>query len=289
MILNSLERKVIILLGDITIIVSALNVFINEALDVKVESFFYRVLFYCAGVIFYLFLSYILDFYNLEKAIKKRTILSQSFFIVGLFVILVFIGTVLFFDASFWRIPLIIFLVLPPLQVFLWRYFFGNLFKVIPDVKKTLYIYDSASKKEKERYIDLINGGGVQTFYKIKLTYSLEDEKFLEKEKFQKALEKVDAFILNLHDYDKLPLELEKVLLRAILTGKEVIPFFSFYENVYEALPINSQNNSFREVLQLKYNKIRYFQALFTFLVNWLLIIIVGCVLLLRFTLCLRS
>ncbi|MGB5498460.1 MAG: sugar transferase, partial [Maribacter sp.] len=64
----------------------------------------------------------------------------------------------------------------------------------------------------------------------------------------------------------------------SILRGKEVISFTSFYENIYEALPIESHNDSFYEILQLKNLKIRYFQAIFTFLVNWVLILIVGLV-----------
>ena len=64
-ILNAIERKVIILLGDLFIIISSLNVFINDALDEKVEPLSYRIGFYAVGVLLYLFLSYILDFYNL--------------------------------------------------------------------------------------------------------------------------------------------------------------------------------------------------------------------------------
>ena len=69
-ILNTIERKVIILLGDLFIILSSLNVFINDALDEKVESLIFRIIFYVLGVLIYLFLSYVLDFYNLEKSIK---------------------------------------------------------------------------------------------------------------------------------------------------------------------------------------------------------------------------
>ncbi len=74
-------------------------------------------------------------------------------------------------------------------------------------------------------------------------------------------------------------MEFEKILLNAVLRGKEVLSFTSFYENIYEALPIKSHNDSFYEILQLKNNKIRYFQALFTFIVNWLLIIFIGLLL----------
>jgi len=277
-ILNTLERKVIILLGDLFIIISALNLFINDALDEKVESLWHKIMFYAAGVFIYLFISYALDFYNLEKSIKKRVVFSQSIYIVGSFVLLVFISMVIFFDASFWRIPLIVFILLTPLAVFLWRTFYRSLFKVIPATKNILYIHDDADKLRQEKFIKQIDGEGIQTYYKTKLTFALENIQFLQKGKFIDALEKVDSFILNLKSYDKLSDELEKILLDAILMGKEVLSFTSFYENTYEALPIQSHNDSFYEILQLRNRKVRYFQAIFTFIVNWILVIFVGLV-----------
>jgi lipopolysaccharide/colanic/teichoic acid biosynthesis glycosyltransferase len=277
-ILNAIERKVIILLGDLFIILSSLNVFINDALDEKVESLFYRTVFYISGVLIYLFISYILDFYNLEKSIRRRLIFSQSIYIVGSFVLTIFIATVIFFDASFWRIPLIVFLVLTPFAIFMWRLFFRSLFNIIPATKNVLYIHDYSDKTSQEKIIGLIDGQGKQTYYKTKLTFSLRNIQFLQKGKFIDAIDKVDCFILNLQNYDKLSLELESILLNSILRGKEVISFTSFYENIYEALPIESHNDSFYEILQLKNLKIRYFQAIFTFLVNWVLILIVGLV-----------
>ena len=277
-ILNSKERKVIILIGDLFIILSALNVFINDALDEKVESMFYRIVFYITGICIYWFLSYILDFYNLEKTFRTRVIFSQSIYIVGSFVLLLFIGTVIFFDASFWRIPLIVFLFLTPMAIFLWRLFFRSLFNVIPATKNVLYICSNPNNKSQEKFTKQIDGEGFQTYYKTKLTFSLENGQFLKKEKFISAIEKIDSFILNLQSYDKLSIELEEILLNAMLRGKEVLSFTSFYENIYEALPIESHNDSFYEILQLKNSKIRYFQAVFTFIVNWVLVFFVGLV-----------
>lgn len=279
--LNTIERKVIILLGDLLIIISALNLFINDALDVKIESWPYRIIFFIIGVLFYLVLSYVLDFYNLEKSYRTKTILSQSLYISGSFVLITFIGTVILFDASFWRIPLLVFLFLTPTGIFLWRTFFRSLFNVIPTTKNVLYVYDNLEVNSQEEYIKQINGEGNKTFYKTKLTYELENVKFLKQAKFIKAIDKIDSFILNIQSYDKLPFELEKILLNAILRGKEVLSFTSFYENIYEALPVNSHNDSFYEILQLKNSKIRYFQALFTFLVNWFLVICIGLLLIL--------
>ena len=197
-ILNSIERKFILLVGDLFIIIAALRVFLNDALDVKLESLLYKVTFYVTGVLFYLFLSYVLDFYNLEKSFKKRAILSQSVSISGSFVLIIFVGTVIIFDASFWRIPLLVFLFLTPLAIFLWRFFFRSLFRVIPNTKNVLYVYDSLDAISQEKYIKQINGDGVQTYYRTKLTLSFTDLQFLEKNKFINALNKIDSFILNL-------------------------------------------------------------------------------------------
>ncbi len=108
---------------------------------------------------------------------------------------------------------------------------------------------------------------GKQTYYKTKLTFSLHNIQFLQKGKFIDAIDKVDCFILNLQNYDKLSLELENILLNSILRGKEVISFTSFYENIYEALPIESHNDSFYEILQLKILKSDIFKQ---FLLLWL-------------------
>ena len=278
LIFNTKERKTIIVLGDLLIIGSALNVFINDALDVKVENILYRIIFYISGALFFFLLSYVLNFYNLDKPFKTRMILSQSFFIVGSFVLTVFIGTVLFFDASFWRIPLIIFLFLTPVEIFLWRYFFGNLFKVIPATRNVMYVFDDEIVDEHQKYIDQIDGDGIESFYKTRLTYSIDNLTILERKKFIDALEKIDSFILNIPSYDQLSPKFEKILIEAILKGKEVLSFTTFYENIYEALPLKSHNDSFYEILQLKNSKIRYLESLFTFVVNWIFIFIVGTI-----------
>ena len=277
-ILNSIERKFILLVGDLFIIIAALRVFLNDALDAKLELLIYKASFYISGIFFYLFLSYVLDFYNLEKSFKRRAILSQSVYITGLFVLITFMGTVILFDASFWRIPLIVFLFLTPLAIFLWRLFFRSLFNVIPATKNVLYIYDSLDKNGQEKFIKQINGEGVQTYYKTKLTFSFNDVQFLEKRKIINALDKIDSFILNFQNYSRLPSELESVLLNAMLRGKEVLSFTSFYENIYEALPIQSHNDSFYEIQQLRNKKIRYIQLVFSFFINFSLSLCVGVV-----------
>lgn len=279
-ILNTLERKFLILIGDLTIVFLALKVFINQAIDDDIFNGITKWFFYSICMVFYLFISYVLNFYNLEKSFKTRTALSQSMYIVGSYVFSIFLGTLILFDTSFWRLPLIVFLILPPIEIFLWRYFFGSLFKVIKDKKNVLYLYDESTLENKDQNISLINGLDIETIYKTKLTYALEETHFLGKQKFINAIDKVDAFILDIQNYSKLSKDVEGILLDAITKGKEVLSFTSFYENTYEALPIKSHNDSFYEVLQLRNLKIRYFQSLFTFFVNFMLILLVGLVLL---------
>ncbi len=273
--LNSVERKLIIILGDAAIILFALTLFVNDALDVKIEVALHRYIFYGLGVVFYLILAYVFDFYNLDKALKTRAILSQSFVIVVSFCFFVFLGTVIVFDASFWRMPLLIFLTLTPVEIFLWRFLFRNLFRVIPITKNVGYIYDGDSDKQ-EKFISQINGDGLQTFYKTKLTLAHDSLEVMGKKKFVNALNKVDTLILNLKNYDKIHPRLEALIINAILRGKEVISFTTFYETTYEALPIRSHNDSFYEILQFRSRRIRYLQRVFSFFVNFFLSLVIG-------------
>ncbi|TMU55046.1 sugar transferase [Flagellimonas algicola] len=278
-ILNSIERKFILLIVDLAIIVASLNLFINHAIDDEFISFELKVFVFVFGISTYLGLSYILDFYNLERTGRKRHVLSQSVYITGIFVFLVFVFTIITYDVSFWRIPLLYFLILTPLEVWLWRLFFTNVFSIIPTVKKVLYIYDENNLDNLRENIGYINGDGVSTFYKVKLTYAIkEDQSNLDKQTFHDAIDKIDTWILNVQDYSDISKELETLLLDSILKGKEVLTYTSFYESVYEAMPIRSHYHSFYELLQLKNKKIRYLQVIFSFMVNFILSLFVGIV-----------
>lgn len=277
-ILNSLERKFILLLVDLLIIVSSLNVFIYHAIDYV--SLKLKVGVFGFGIISYLLLSYILDSYNLQKTLKRKVVISQALYITGLFVFIVFIFSVIFFDTSFWRIPLLVFLILTPIEIALWRLFFVNVFRVFPTVKNVLLIYDKETGKEFKNLVSSIDGDDLETFYRVKLTYQLGQDIDIRK-KFIHAAEKVDSWIINVRNYNDIPKDLEKVLLKSILRGKDVISYTSFYENTYEALPIQSHNDSFYEILQLRNRKIRYLHTIFSFLVNFILSLIVGFVLVL--------
>ncbi|APQ17367.1 sugar transferase [Maribacter hydrothermalis] len=277
-ILNSLERKFILLLGDLLIIISSLNVFIYHAIDYV--SLKLKIGVFGFGIVSYLLLSYILDSYNLQKTLKRKLVISQALYITGLFVFIVFIFSVIFFDTSFWRIPLLVFLILTPIEIALWRLFFVNVFRVLPTVKNVLLIYDKETGKDFKKVISAIDGDDLETFYRVKLTYQLGQDSDLRK-KFLHATEKVDSWIINIRNYNDIPTDLEKVLLKSILRGKDVISYTSFYENTYEALPIQSHNDSFYEILQFRNRKIRYVHTVFSFFVNLILSLVVGFVCLL--------
>ncbi|MDC6350598.1 sugar transferase [Zeaxanthinibacter sp. PT1] len=277
-ILNSIERKSMLLIGDFLIVLASLNVLVNHAIDKEFISFNLKVFTFSFGILVYFTFAYILDFYNLEKVAKRRHILSQSLYITAIYVFVMFVGAVLLFDASFWRIPLLIFLILTPIEIGLWRFFFGNVFRLIPVTKNVLYIYDDQTEKNLKEDIATINGKEMETFYNVKLTFSTDQHTLKNKNTFLAATEKIDAWIINTKSYSSLPPDLERILLRSIIKGKEVLSFTSFYENTYEALPIRSHNDSFYEILQLRNKKIRYLQKVFSFSVNFFLSLFVGII-----------
>lgn len=280
-ILNAIERKFILLVGDLFIIIASLNVFVNEAIDREFISISLKAWVFTIGILSYFSLSYILEFYNLEKVNRRRYILSQSLYITLLYVLFVFLFTVLFFDASFWRIPLIYFLALTPIMIGLWRLFFANVFRIIPVTKNVLYIFDESTALNIKDNVNRINGDEMETFYRVKLTFSLDNKNSLDKEYFQKAAEKIDVWLINVRNYGQIPTALEQMLLNAMINGKEVISFTSFYENTYEALPVRSHGHSLYEILQLRNKRIRYLQKLFSVSLNAILVIFVGFILLL--------
>lgn len=275
-ILNSIERKFILFIGDLIIVLTKLNVLINHSIDREFVSLNLKISLFVIGCITYFSLAYILDFYNLEKVSKRKYLFSQSGYISVLFVFVVFILSVLIFDVSFWRIPLLYFLLLTPIEIVLWRFFYRSVFKIIPTTKNVLYLYEEKSKDDFKKEVDIINGLDMETFYKVKLTYCLDEKGFINNENFLSATEKIDSWIINTKNYSSFPKGLENKLLDSILKGKETISYTSFYENVYEALPIKSHNDSFFEILQLRNRKIRYLQSIFSFFINFILSATVG-------------
>jgi len=278
-ILNSIERKFILLIGDMLIVLTSLNLLVNHAIDKQFISLGLKIYVFVFGILSFFVLSYILDFYNLEKVARRRYVLSQSLYISSLYVFFVFIFTVFAYDVSYWRKPLLSFLILTPIEIGLWRLFFSNVFKIIPTTKNVFYLYDESANENLKEQIEYINGDGTNTFYKVKLTYLIDNKApFIQKKTFLNAIEKIDTWIINIKNYDHLPKNMEKLLLNSILKKKEVISYTTFYESVYEAMPIKSHNHSFYELLQLRNKKIRYLQVLFSFFVNFILSCLVGLI-----------
>ncbi len=280
-ILNSVERKFILMVIDVTIIVASINVLVNFAIDAEFISLSLKIGTFSFGIVSYLVLAYVLEFYNLHKITKRRYILSQSLYISAIYVFVVFVFVVIVYDASFWRFPLLCFLFITPLQIAGWRLLFRIVFDIIPDTKNILYLYDEKNSESFQEDIKIINGRDVKTFYKVKLTYSMQKDSAVNKRFFLSATDKIDAIIVNVESYNNLPQSIENIVIKSILNGKEVISFTTFYENTYEAIPIKSHNDSFYEILQLRDRKIRYLQRIFSFFINLFLSIIVGFIFLL--------
>jgi len=279
--LNTAERKFILFLGDLIIILASLNVFVNHAIDREFISSRVQITLFVAGLVFYFTTAYVLDFFNVQRISRRRFVISQSVYITGIYVFATFLFAVIIYDASFWRRPLLAFLLLTPAEIVLWRFLMRNIFRVIPITKNVLYIYDDQSEEFLAQDTAAINGHEMETFYQVKLTYCVSEQKKENNRFFLDAAEKVDTWVLNVKNYDDLSGDLEKALIRSMIRGKEVITFTSFYENTYEALPIRSYNDSFYEVLQLRNRKIRYLQQLFGFGVNLMLSVLVGILFLL--------
>ncbi|NNJ88998.1 MAG: exopolysaccharide biosynthesis protein [Eudoraea sp.] len=276
-VLNSIERKFILLIGDLIMIIASLNLLVNHAIDEQYSFVWVKIQISVIGLLLFLFLAYILDFYNLEKLVRRRAAISQGIYISLIFIFILLLICIILYDISFWRIPLLSFLLLTPIQVALWRLLYSNLFKIIPFTKNVLLLYDSYDLNLKE-IIEKINGDGTNTFYKVKLTYHIDQTALSDRKSFAEAMQKVDTWIINTQSYDNIPSYLQKVVLKSIMEGKEVISYTSFYENTYEALPINSHNDSFYEILQLRNKKIRYLQSLFSFTINFGLSLFVGII-----------
>ena len=277
-ILNTLERKFILFVGDLLIVLASLNVLVNHAIDSQYISLTLKLWVFSVGVAMYFLLAYILDFYNLEKSTKRIFIVTQSFYITGTFVFSIFVFTILVFDVSFWRIPLIVFLILTPFAVGLWRFLFSNIFQLIPVTKNVLYLYDDVAKKTLREDTQTINGKEMETFYRVKLTHHLDSNSEEIRKKFINAAEKVDCIIVKISDYDELPVLFENLLYNSIIIGREVISFKAFYENTYEAMPLRYHNDSFYDILQFRNRRIRYLHRIFSFGINFLLSLLVGLI-----------
>lgn len=274
-ILNTVERKFILLIGDLILIGLSLRGYILRAVDYQEsEPFLYQIGILIMGIITYLTLAYIFELYNLKSIPKSVTSsIMRVLTIVSLFTISVVVITTLLFDFAYWRIHLFIFLISSPVQLILWRLLFNYVFKFVPTVKNVLYIYDATTKTTLERDIANINGDDNETYFRVVSTYLNENEGL----DFNNSnYRNIDTWIINTRSYNHFSPHMEHELVKFLLSGKEVITYSSFYETTYEALPINSHNDSLYEILQLNNSKIRYLQGLSGFAFNFLLTLVSG-------------
>ncbi|NAS11508.1 sugar transferase [Poritiphilus flavus] len=281
-ILNKNERKFILLLGDLFIIGLALGLFINKAVDQENLDFFAKSILISLGFLFYLTYAYVLESYNIEKVSSNSgAAITKSVVTAILFSISIVVFAILLFDLGFWRKSLLLFLISTPLQFFIWRMFFESVFKIVHIEKKVFYIYDSETGRTLNSDINKINGEDFETFYNVAGTYSIEKNVSEFNEKFLAQKNDINTWIVNIRNYDDLPLNVEGRLLNAMIEGKELLTFTSFYENVYEALPIKSRNDSFYEMLHLQSKRIRYLQSMVSFVINFLFCFFISLVFLL--------
>lgn len=277
-IINSVERKSILLLGDLFLVGFSLSNFVNRAIDYQGEGdLTTKILLFIFGIVFYFMIAYVLDLYNLDKIPKSLTYsIFRVFSIVFLFTIFQFATATIIFDFSFWRLHLFIFMVFCPIQLVLWRLLFNYVFKFVPITKSVLYLYDESTLESFDKNIAHINGIGRETYHKVIAT-KLNKEFAISKDDIDdKVINAIDSWIINTRDYTHFSNILESKMVDSILSGKEVLTYTSFYENSYEALPVESNNDSIYEILQLKNTKIRYLQSIASFNFNIFLTLLTG-------------
>lgn len=275
--LNTLERKSILFLGDLTLIGISLRNFVLRAVDYQNEDpLFYQITIVAIGVAIYFVLAYIFETYNLEKVPKSITYsIIRIFTITFLFTISIVGVTTFFFAFAYWQLYLLVFIIFCPIQLSLWRLLFNYIFKFVPTTKRVLYIYDETTKDSLEKNLDYINGDDNETYYKVVSTYLNSDDSDPISE--NKLIEKsIDSCIINTRSYNHFSKQMENMLVNSLLSGKEVLTYTSFYESTYEALPIDSHNDSLYEILQLSNNKIHYLQGIANFAFNFFLTLISG-------------
>ena len=176
--LNTLERKSILFLGDLTLIGLSLRNFVLRAVDYQNEEpLFYQIAIVGIGVVIYFLLAYIFETYNLEKVPKSVTYsIIRIFTITFLFTISIVFITTFFFAFPYWQLSLLVFMNFCPIQLSLWRLLFNYIFKFVPTVKRVLYIYDASTEDSLQKNVNNINGEeGNETYYKVVSTYLNSD------------------------------------------------------------------------------------------------------------------
>lgn len=278
--LNIPERKLILVLGDLLIITFLLWFYLTNVIDNNSLSLFSNIFLCSFGFLGYFFLSYVLNYYYLGKTsnYSGRTII-KGLTISMLFILGEVLLSVILFDVGFWRVNLLIFLFGTPLLLFSWRKIFFYIFKFISTTKDVLYFYNERSESL-EKDINIINGHEINTFYNVIESIDLGKAASLTEKQLTELNTNIDSWIIDTDTSKPLPKNVEKTMLDAFVEGKEVVTFSSFYENIYEALPIISHNanESCAEILQLQHTRVRYLYRVFSFSVNFLLGLFIGII-----------
>lgn len=279
-ILNTVERKFILFVGDLFLLSIVLYNFTNRAVRNLNENIVQQIFVVLYGLMLYFLLAYVLEFYKLERVSQKVTLsLLKGLFVSFLFVLIFYITIRIPFDGRFVGRHLLLFAIFLPIEIILWRTLFEYIFKFIPTTRNVLYFYDNFTSNASKEYIAMINGQGMNTYYNVQINHNIDDTSEEDVDGYRKiynTLLNIDSIIINTKSYDQFSEPLEKIIINAIVGGKEVITYNSFYQTTYEALPVKSHNDSFYEILNLKNRKIRYLQKSVSLLINFFLSIGVG-------------
>ena len=152
------------------------------------------------GLFSYFFLAYVLNFYYLANDSRYTVnIIMKGLIVSILFIFAQIIGSVILFDFSFWRVNLLLFLFLTPIAILIWRRLFTFAFKFISTTKKVLYIHDGYISSDWEKYVEIINGKGINTFYNVVDVIDISDKNQLQEDELKNINNEIDSWILDIN------------------------------------------------------------------------------------------
>lgn len=274
--LNNIERRLILFIGDLLMIIFYIRLLVDYILRGTYDSQ-NDIFIFIFGMPLFFVIAYIMDIYNLERSTTTRSIIPVSFITMSSYSVILFLSVVFLFNTTVSRPFLILYFIIPFVFV-LWRILVVRVFSLHPFFKKTLYIHDDKVNKVKYR-INLIEGNDFSNGYKVKLKLSTsDDDRIFKKKILNNALNQIDTIILDVEDYTLVSKELENYIIKAMLLGKEVRTFLNYYEKMYEAIPIELNKTTFYDSLEFKNHKWAYLQVLFSKIIDFFLCLFVGIV-----------
>ena len=251
--LNKIERKLILLCGDLVFIYIMLQLFLEEVILDTHDNAYIKVFGYLFGFSVFGLISYVLDLYNLERASKTRSILPLSVATGFVFSQILFLSAIITLNSSLHRGILILFLFGSPIMLGLWRVISCKFFVSAPFQRNTIYIYDSGNESQKEERIKIIEGIEESNGYKVKMSLIADNKNVdFDRKIIRESIDKIDALILDIKDYNSIALKIGDFAASSIIRRKEMQTFSSFYENEYEALHFDSDTDSFYKIMQMK-------------------------------------